>query len=139
MRIGIITYHRAENYGSVLQAYALNKYIRDLNKQYEVETIDYYNQAQMEMYTLFQPNTCIMNIVRNIHTLLNKHALLQKKASFQKFIEQYIPLSIITKRNLLDTLIIIQYAFAGAIKFGIPIAKIRIQIIFYPLQLDPIK
>lgn len=29
MRIGIITYHRAENYGSVLQAYALNKYIRD--------------------------------------------------------------------------------------------------------------
>lgn len=63
MRIGIITYHRAENYGSVLQAYALNKYIRDLNKQYEVETIDYYNQAQMEMYTLFQPNTCI-TIVR---------------------------------------------------------------------------
>lgn len=99
MRIGIITYHRAENYGSVLQAYALNKYIRDLNKQYEVETIDYYNQAQMEMYTLFQPNTCIMNIVRNIHTLLNKHALLQKKASFQKFIEQYIPLSINFKNN----------------------------------------
>lgn len=27
MNIGIITYHRAENYGSVLQAYALNKYI----------------------------------------------------------------------------------------------------------------
>lgn len=31
MNIGIITYHRAENYGSVLQAYALNKYIKNIN------------------------------------------------------------------------------------------------------------
>lgn len=100
MRIGIITYHRAENYGSVLQAYALNKYIRDLDQEYEVETIDYYNENQAEMYSLFQPNTCIMNIIRNFHTLLNKHALLRKKASFQKFILEYIPLSINFSNNI---------------------------------------
>ena len=39
MNIGIITYHRAENYGSVLQAYALNKYIKNINSKFHVETL----------------------------------------------------------------------------------------------------
>lgn len=46
MNIGIITYHRAENYGSVLQAYALNKYIKNINSKFHVETIDYYVSSQ---------------------------------------------------------------------------------------------
>ena len=53
MNIGIITYHRAENYGSVLQAYALNKYIKNINSKFHVETIDYYNETQEKMYNLF--------------------------------------------------------------------------------------
>lgn len=40
-KIGILTFHRALNYGAVLQAYALEKKIRDLNKENEVELIDY--------------------------------------------------------------------------------------------------
>lgn len=93
MYIGIITYHRAENYGSVLQAYALNKYIRELDSRYKVETIDYYNQAQQNMYKLFQPNIGLMNLIRNLHTCIYKKALIKKKNSFNEFIQNYIPLS----------------------------------------------
>ncbi len=38
-KIGITTFHRATNYGAVLQAYALQKFILDLG--YDVELIDY--------------------------------------------------------------------------------------------------
>lgn len=93
MNIGIITYHRAENYGSVLQAYALNKYIKNINSKFHVETIDYYNETQEKMYNLFQSNSSIMNIIRNIHTLLNIKALKNKKKAFKKFISIHISLS----------------------------------------------
>ena len=39
MRVSIITFHRAVNYGAVLQAYALQEKIRQLGN--EVEIIDY--------------------------------------------------------------------------------------------------
>lgn len=39
MKIDIITCHRAFNYGAVLQAYALQRYLKNLG--YTVETIDY--------------------------------------------------------------------------------------------------
>ena len=36
MRIGIITFHRAINYGAVLQTYALQKFLNDSNYDAEV-------------------------------------------------------------------------------------------------------
>ena len=39
MRIGIITFHRAINYGAVLQTYALQKFLNVSN--YDAEVIDY--------------------------------------------------------------------------------------------------
>lgn len=94
MNIGIITYHRAENYGSALQAYALNKYIRNLNSEFKVETIDYYSDIQKGMYKIFQPNNSLMNFVRNIHSLIYYKPLVNKKKKFDNFINKYIPLSI---------------------------------------------
>ena len=40
MKIGVITFHGEDNYGSVLQAYALTEYLND--KGYDAEIIDYY-------------------------------------------------------------------------------------------------
>ena len=39
-RIGILTFHRAINYGACLQAYALKKYIKDQGN--ECDIIDYH-------------------------------------------------------------------------------------------------
>ena len=38
MKIGILTYHRAENYGALLQAYALKEYL--YTKGYDVAFVD---------------------------------------------------------------------------------------------------
>ena len=40
MRIGILTFHRAKNYGAVLQCYALATYLKSLG--YDTRIIDYY-------------------------------------------------------------------------------------------------
>ena len=47
-KVGIITYHRAYNYGSALQSYALNKYIRGCGCI--VETIDLQTKKQADIY-----------------------------------------------------------------------------------------
>ena len=50
MKIGIITFHRAVNYGAVLQSYALCKSVRSLG--YECEIIDYRSQFIEDYYDL---------------------------------------------------------------------------------------
>ncbi len=40
MKIGILTFHRAKNFGANLQAYALNEYICKQN--YNCEIVDFY-------------------------------------------------------------------------------------------------
>lgn len=42
MKVGILTFHDAHNYGAVLQAYALKKYIKDLG--YETKIINYHHE-----------------------------------------------------------------------------------------------
>ena len=50
MKIGILTYHRAENYGAELQAVALRQY---LTKQgAKVSFIDYYPDYHKKIYKL---------------------------------------------------------------------------------------
>ncbi len=47
-RIGILTFHRAINYGACLQAYALKKYIKDQGN--ECDIIDYHCPAIEDFY-----------------------------------------------------------------------------------------
>lgn len=48
MKIGIITYHAAHNFGSMLQAYALKTYLT--NEGYEVEILNFRSSKQKAMY-----------------------------------------------------------------------------------------
>lgn len=51
MKIGILTYHRAENYGALLQAYALKTY---LSKQgYDVSFVDYWPEYHRDYFKMF--------------------------------------------------------------------------------------
>lgn len=53
-RIGILTYHRVFNFGSLLQTYALQKYLED--KGQAVEVIDYYPERLQKKRLLFHVN-----------------------------------------------------------------------------------
>ena len=45
MKIGILTFQRAENYGAMLQAYALQTFLKSMSDGFDVEIIDYRNKA----------------------------------------------------------------------------------------------
>lgn len=53
-KIGILTYHRVFNFGSLLQTYALQKYLED--KGQKVEVIDYYPERLQKKRLLFHIN-----------------------------------------------------------------------------------
>lgn len=90
MKAAIITYHRALNYGSVLQSYALNHYLRE--RGIESYTIDYSSERQRETYTFYEKVYGIMSVVRNLHTFYYRKSLRKKRELFDRFIEEKIPL-----------------------------------------------
>ena len=51
MKIGILTYHRAENYGALLQAYALRTYLAGLG--HDVDFVDYWPDYHRRYFELF--------------------------------------------------------------------------------------
>lgn len=51
MKIGILTFHRSQNYGALLQAKALQDYVRELG--HEVSFVDYWPDYHEEMYKPF--------------------------------------------------------------------------------------
>ena len=53
MKVGILTFHRAHNYGAFLQAFALKSYIESLGN--EVVFIDYEDKNHHSLYRLFGP------------------------------------------------------------------------------------
>jgi hypothetical protein len=54
MKIGIVTFHCADNYGAVLQAYALQTKLRELFKDAEIFIIDYRPQYILKMFSLIK-------------------------------------------------------------------------------------
>lgn len=51
MKIGILTFHRAHNYGAVLQCYALQETLKKMG--HTVEVIDYYPEYLLTPYRIF--------------------------------------------------------------------------------------
>lgn len=88
MNIGILTFHRAYNYGSALQAYALNRTLNSAGRK--AETIDFRSDDQDKMYTIFNHVSTANDILRNILSLVKYRELKRKKERFDSFTEQKI-------------------------------------------------
>lgn len=96
MKIGILTYHRAENYGALLQAYALKTYLEYLG--YNVEFVDYWPEYHSEFYNLFSYNTFRKrNIKGKLYYLfvyvVRFFSKVTRKKKLQRFMHQYLGLS----------------------------------------------
>ena len=61
MNIGIITFHRAYNYGAVLQCYALQRILTIIGGQ-NVKVINYINPY---IEWLYKPHTGFIYIIKN--------------------------------------------------------------------------
>lgn len=88
-KIGILTFHRAVNYGAVLQAYALQKFMN--TKGIETEVIDYYNKKINKEYCPFKLE--LRHPKRNLYNLIMFKERYKRKKKFYTFINKYIRLS----------------------------------------------
>lgn len=73
MKIGILTYHRAENYGALLQAYATMTYLRSLG--HEVSFVDYWPKYHSDYFKIFPSERFRKGTVRVKIGLLNRFLL----------------------------------------------------------------
>lgn len=98
MKIAIITFQRAHNYGAVLQAHSLRKYLETLG--HDVSIIDYWPKYRRGMYSIFNfrifkkdNGLCkgLFKLVgRNVRALLTLKTRIKRKRSFDNFIENYV-------------------------------------------------
>src|SRR5690554_1267519 len=102
MNIGILTFHRTQNYGAVLQAYALKEAIQQFG--HHVEIIDYRPEFLVERYLVFDKKRIssssfiklIMNLIKEI-SLLSRRYIKRKK--FLAFYQDSLNLSVMAYKD----------------------------------------
>ena len=96
MKIGILTFHCAINYGAVLQAYGLQETLKSMG--HEVYIIDYRPEYLKRPYRLFFPEVVkghgiLGNIRFFIRELLALPIRYKRRCAFNRFIETYLHLA----------------------------------------------
>ena len=96
MKIGVLTFHGAHNYGSVLQAYALQTFVQDTFRARGIECdykiINYRTNYQKEIYGGLPAST----LKRRLKRLLEvpyRNAVDCKAGKFEKFLTDYLNLT----------------------------------------------
>ena len=99
-KVGIITFHRAVNYGACLQAYALKETLKEIGA--DAELIDYRSEDVEDIYfKIIRKNISIKTLVKNIITWPVQK---RRNSMFSSFLERYLlqntPCSIHTTEEL---------------------------------------
>lgn len=92
-RVCTITFNHAHNFGSVLQTYALQQFVRQLDSDIHYRVIDFYTSNQEELYSVFKKNITIKNIVKNLIAIPHFPQLKRKHQKFEEFLQNYISLT----------------------------------------------
>lgn len=92
MKIGILTFHNSLNYGSVLQAFALEKYIESEFKA-DVEIIDYVPKNKNIVNSLFERKNSLKVMIKNFIKLFLCHLYKTRQKNFLLFQERYLNIS----------------------------------------------
>ncbi len=87
-KVGILTFHGAHNYGSVLQSYASVITLRKLG--YTPEIINLRNNAQLEAYRIFHYGE---PLIRRLFKVLIYRQLRSRFNKFEYFINNVLPIS----------------------------------------------
>lgn len=91
MKIGVITFHGADNYGSVLQAYALTEYLND--KGYDAEIIDYYFEHDYRQYKPFRTYLYSRQPKAFLSDVFSYSVHCKRIKNFQNFRKEFLKLS----------------------------------------------
>ena len=97
MKIGILTFHRAENFGAALQVYALSEFLKSIG--HDTTVIDYRCFTIEHSYDVINPYILISrrNIFRSLEAYLKRlfklRSLYSKKILFRKFLKNNLIIS----------------------------------------------
>lgn len=96
MKVGIITYHNAENFGAFLQCFALYKFL--IQKGYEVEIVDYRQDSIERTYKLLNKDilknkSFIQKLSGIKYLILNLKKKRIRKSNYQKIRKEYLKYS----------------------------------------------
>lgn len=96
MKIGILTFHRAHNYGAVLQCYALQEVVKSMG--HEVEVIDYRQPWTEKVYKVFSLSvfmrSSIMGKLMLVRNLPKRYRMVNyRKKFFSDFNDSYLDIS----------------------------------------------
>ena len=123
MKIGIITWFKYENYGTALQAVALQKYLK--NKGHKVELINFdvddssnnNKRKKMNLYVL------VGKVVLRLEKLFFRKKFIQRTQKFNNFIKNNCTLSkkINTEKEFISLCNEYDLIICGARNFGVPL------------------
>lgn len=88
MKIGTITFHGAHNYGSMLQAFALQNAILELG--HECEIINLRTPAQKQMYRIITGRMGIGPVLKDLSHLIFYRNLSKKHKRFERFLAEHL-------------------------------------------------
>lgn len=94
MKIGVLTFHRATNYGAILQAYALVSYLKSLG--HEVEVIDYKPESMASLFSSINVPSIVQKVKRlliNIYMIPSLKKRWLKRKMFWQYIEHTLPMT----------------------------------------------
>jgi len=86
-----ITFHASYNYGSMLQAYALQMFLMDNGIKNEI--INFRTNRQKDLYSLYTKRKGIKYLLKNMSHLFYKTSLKKKNEAFEVFIKTKLVLS----------------------------------------------
>lgn len=86
MKVCIITYHSAHNFGSMLQAYATQEVIEDLG--YDCTVLNYRMKEQKDFYSLLRTKYGITNFAKDVLLLFFLKSRKKANERFERFIEK---------------------------------------------------
>lgn len=91
MKVAIITFHGAHNYGAVLQAYALQQYILSLDV--ECKIINYRSKSQRDFNSLYPKRNGVKSIIKNLLMLKYDKKRRIRDYKFEEFINNSLCLT----------------------------------------------
>ena len=92
-KIGILTFHNSNNYGAILQCYALQEVLAKLN--FDVEIIDYISKKKIGWYKPvdFNLRKGVRHNIKQVFKLANYKIIFDKNVSLNNFKDEYYNLS----------------------------------------------
>ena len=93
-KIATITFHSSYNYGSNLQAYALQEYIKKItNEPIDYRIINLRTNIQKEMYKNIYEKSGIKNNIKKVLFFNHKKQLKEKQKNFENFIQNKLQIT----------------------------------------------